>query len=178
MPNIIDEGSLRFTFPDEWNSIKFDDTNFYRDRLDKLNNTKAIDILAKYENTLHFIEVKDFRQHRIENQQRQTSGELMIEVAQKFRDTLAGLVGAARWNNENLSVYFQQLLEHPNDKIEVVLFLERDDTEKVLAHKKIAHADLKNTLQQLLKAYNVRCRILSIDTLPRDSLWTVINNPA
>lgn len=177
MPIVIDEGSLRFTFPDEWNSIKFDDTNFYRDRLDKLNNTKAVDILAKYENVLHFIEVKDFRQHRIENQQRQTSGELIIEVAQKFRDTVAGLVGAARWNNENLSFYFQQLLEHPNDKIEVILFIERDETEKALEKKKITHADLKQKLEQLLVAYKVRCRIWSQDTLPTDSLWTVINKP-
>ena len=45
---------------------------------------------------LYWIEVKDFRGYRIQNKRRLSEGELAIEVAQKVRDSIAGIIGAYR----------------------------------------------------------------------------------
>ena len=64
MSQIITEGTpplqLQFSFPDTWDICKFDDTSFYRNRVEKLNGVKSVDILAKSNTVLHFIEIKDF----------------------------------------------------------------------------------------------------------------------
>ncbi len=77
------------------------DHSFYRDRLEKIDGTKAVDILGILENKeLYFIEIKDFRKYRIENRNRLLKGELFIEVAQKIRDSIACIVCAHRMGND------------------------------------------------------------------------------
>jgi hypothetical protein len=58
--------------------------------------TKAVDFVGLWANEIHFIEVKDFRGHRIENKPRVRDGDLAVEVAVKVRDTIAGIVGACQ----------------------------------------------------------------------------------
>ncbi|ETR70187.1 MAG: hypothetical protein OMM_08998 [Candidatus Magnetoglobus multicellularis str. Araruama] len=70
------------------------------------------------------IEAKDFRKERIKNQPRLTGGELAIEVAQKVRDTFAGIFGAYRWNNEELNDFYNMIFPKAKTKIQVILFLE------------------------------------------------------
>ncbi|KPA17871.1 cysteinyl-tRNA synthetase [Candidatus Magnetomorum sp. HK-1] len=107
---IITEGDLRFSFPDDWSIVKFDDCNFYRHRISKCQETKAVDILAWSGEVLYMIEAKDFRREKIKNQPRLTGGELAIEVAQKVRDTIAGIFGAYRWKNEELHDFYKMFL--------------------------------------------------------------------
>ena len=96
MPITIDEKRfLRFRFHDTWVAIKYDDHGDYNERIERLPETKAVDFVAVLDQrSLYFIEAKDFRGHRIENRDRVHDGELAIEVAQKVRDTIAGIVAA------------------------------------------------------------------------------------
>lgn len=177
MAQEIKEGTppiqLKFTFPDNWSVCKFDDTNFYRNRVEKLNGIKSVDIIAKSNNELQFIEIKDFRQHRIENTERQKSGELLIEVAQKFVSTISALLGANRCCLVDFEPYYNPLLTSRDQKIEVILFVERDDREGILQRKKLTLADLKDKLKKLLVAYNVKCKVYDRNNLPVDIGWTV-----
>ncbi len=80
----IVEGHLRFQFDDSWFAIKYDDHRDYRERIERLDGTKAVDFVAVYMNAqLFLIEVKDFRGFRIENRERVTDGQLALEVGQK-----------------------------------------------------------------------------------------------
>jgi len=176
MPQEIREGTLPlqliFTFPDDWNVSKFDDTSFYRNRVEKLNGIKAVDIIARNNDSLQFIEVKDFRTHRIENTQRQKNGELVIEVAQKFVSTIAALLGSRRWGLEEFTPY-NACLNLNEQSIEVILFIERDETERTLMRAKLTLADLKDKLKKLLVAYKVQCKVYDRNNLPAHIVWTV-----
>ncbi len=88
----IDVEYLRFEFPSNWSVVKWDDEAAYRNGIQKLTGTKAVDLIARCERVSYFIEVKDFRgTHDLANRLR---GGLLDEVACKVRDTLAGVIGA------------------------------------------------------------------------------------
>lgn len=162
---------LTFSFPDNWNVCKFDETSFYRNRVEKLDGIKSVDIIAKSSDTLQFIEIKDFRHYRIENQARQKNGDLLIEVSQKFVSTIASLLGASRCGFIDFEPYYSSLLSESSQKIEVILFVERDENLRTLQRNKLTLADLQQKLKKLLVAYNVRCKVYDREYLPID--WTV-----
>ncbi|ETR69007.1 MAG: hypothetical protein OMM_09963 [Candidatus Magnetoglobus multicellularis str. Araruama] len=114
-----------FLFLKDWSIIKFDDCNFYRHRIARCQETKAVDILAWSGEILYMIEAKDFRKERIKNQPRLTGGELAIEVAQKVRDTFSGIFGAYRWNNEELNDFYNMIFPKAKTKVQVILLLEK-----------------------------------------------------
>ncbi|WP_069470306.1 hypothetical protein [Candidatus Marithrix sp. Canyon 246] len=124
----IEEGDLLFEFGDKWRVLKLDEHPDYRNKISKINKTKAVDFLAIFNNqTLYFIEVKDFRRSFIENKDRLLKGKLAIELAQKVRDSIACIIGSYRTSNtpENWDLY-AKLLCHQKKQIKVVLWLELD----------------------------------------------------
>lgn len=54
---IIRESNLEFKFADDCRVIKFDDTEFYRKRFNKLPEAKGVDIISNSEEILRFIEI-------------------------------------------------------------------------------------------------------------------------
>ena len=124
----IEEGFLAFEFGNRWRVFKLDEHRDYRERVGKLEGTKAVDFLGILdENELYLIEVKDFRGHRIENKDRLLTGELAIEIAQKVRDSLACMIGAHR--TSSLSEHWEPYLRFLCDRhrgIKVALWLEED----------------------------------------------------
>ena len=63
----MQEGFLDFNFGVRWGVFKLDEHHDYRKRMEKVNETKAVDFVGILdEQELYLIEVKDFRQHRIE----------------------------------------------------------------------------------------------------------------
>lgn len=103
----IDEGKISFEFGERWYVEKWDAHKAYLGGINKLNGeltepdgttrsegTKAVDFVGVLDDEkLYFIEVKDFRGHRVENKKRQIH-DLPLEIGLKVRDTLAGLTGA------------------------------------------------------------------------------------
>jgi hypothetical protein len=127
MPEFI-EGNLRFEFDERWTVQKYDGHRDYREKIERLEGTKAVDFVGLLDgNILYWIEVKDFRGHRIENRPRLAGGDLMIEVAQKVRDSIAGVVGAYRNSSEPvLWRPLAQALVSPRKRLKVLLWLEED----------------------------------------------------
>ena len=88
----IEEGDLRFSFPDHCEVGKYDDWAFYRNQFQSVaGRSKAVDILCVADDAAWLIEVKDYRQHP-----RTKPSDLGDELARKVRDTLAGLAAASK----------------------------------------------------------------------------------
>jgi hypothetical protein len=168
----ITEGQLTFSFPDEWEVVKYDDTNFYRKKVDKCKETKAVDILALSDSSLWIIEVKDFRGHRIENKDRIVNHELAEEVAQKVRDTVSGLYGAYRSSAEQLSCFCTHMFPNNDRRIQVILFLEEDRPADQHKRFKQVRSSIKAKIEQQLSYLNVRCNVLNIQELSPQLGWS------
>jgi hypothetical protein len=129
MSTVLDEEYQRFTFDECWVVFKYDsaDTGYFSIK-NAVANTKACDFLGLWTcSVAYLIEVKDFRGYRIQNKQRLGKGELALEVAQKVRDTLAGIVSGCRRGDGKYS--WKELRDHltsPDSDIIVVLCLEDD----------------------------------------------------
>lgn len=124
MMSVFQEGALEFRFQDGQPACKYDETKHYREKVAKLNATKAVDFLYVCEHRdLYFIEVKDFRGHRIENKSR----DLAVEIALKVRDTTAGVVGAWRIAGDHDAWKpFLEALVSEKTRVCVTLWLEED----------------------------------------------------
>jgi hypothetical protein len=87
------EGNFVYDFPEGWNAIKWDETDFHRKRFQSFGgSSKAVDFVAfdSDRDDLWLIECKDFRPDG-----RKKTIDLCDEIAEKFKATLAGL-GCAR----------------------------------------------------------------------------------
>ena len=150
MPTIITEGAIQFEFTDKWTALKFDEETGYKNWIEKLDETKAIDILSLYETSaLYLIEVKDFRGHRIKNESRLVSGELAIEVGQKVRDSLACIIGAGRNPSQmdKWSIY-KQALCNGDVKVYAILWLEYDPPNYPPNRQKVRASISSNALKK------------------------------
>jgi hypothetical protein len=110
------------------------------------------------------IEVKDLRHYRVKNKKRLKSGERDIEVAQKVRDTMAGLVGAIR-NESNPSVLTNagQVLFDRAKPVLVVLWLEDDAAVDPKEWKEELHT-LTTKIQSYLRWLTSRILVVSMST--------------
>ena len=132
-PTEFIESGIRLSFDvSKWTFlIQYDAQTDYKKIQQAIEKTKAVDFIGILNNSiLTFIEVKNFKGHRIENKPRVENSEdsLELEVAQKVRDTLAGITGAIR-HSTHLKVNFetyQQYLSNLKKDIHVVLWLEED----------------------------------------------------
>jgi hypothetical protein len=130
MSQVFDEDHLRFEFDEAWTVVKYDEPGgYYREKVKALEGTKAVDFVALYVASRHlfWIEVKDFRGYRIQNKSRQTDGELAREVAQKVRDSIAGVVGAFQLSSSPETWQpFVNCMRRREPSMKVLLWLEDD----------------------------------------------------
>jgi hypothetical protein len=102
----ITEGKLIFTFLENWEVIKYDDSHFFKNHIRKSQDCKAVDILALSDNHLFLIEIKDIRGYRIESKKSIRNDEILNEVVQKVRDTVMGLYAADHRNNRHYRKFY------------------------------------------------------------------------
>ena len=105
------ESNIKFDFLDGFSVSKFDDTPFYRDSVNKLENCKAVDFVVASDSKYVLIEVKNCLGREADNRWRIAKNNskrdtiptnhdvsdrdsLDIEMAQKTASTIAALVGA------------------------------------------------------------------------------------
>lgn len=88
MSRTADVDGMRLTMPAGWWVWKYDDSDFHQTQFQNFaGGVKAMDAIAlDPAQTLWLIEVKDYRQNR-----RRKPSSVFAEVADKARDTLAGL---------------------------------------------------------------------------------------
>lgn len=165
----FDEQHLRFAFDDcQWLVVKYDEHPDYRERIEKLDGTRAVDFLGLYRNggeTLYWIEVKDFRGYRIQNKKRMSDGELALEVGAKVRDSLAGVMAAycssARWKEWR---GFVRLMWQRSTQIRVLLWLEEDQMPSLPARRKNAAQVQAGSIKTKLRWFTPRVLVVNQKT--------------
>lgn len=142
------ESRLEFHFAEGWQVIKYDDEPAYRKMTELMPGMKGIDFLALHDDVLYFIEVKNFRNASTGEDVRLNSDALVHQVAQKVRDSLAGMIGAYR--NAQEPIVWQRFANHVVARerpVRVVLWLgHRFST----AENKVQQSVLLNQLKKAL----------------------------
>ncbi|MBE2282180.1 MAG: hypothetical protein IAE77_01815 [Prosthecobacter sp.] len=169
MPLTLDVEKQSFEFDASWSSaFKYDDTTFYTGGPQRLQGaltkqsggttvsrpqgTKAVDVVGLRDTGgLLLLEAKDFRGHQAANAHRM-SGEVCLEVALKVRDTIAGIVGAARMAVVEFPAVQVAAALQPGPDLMVVLWLEDDlftDPVKTASKLQVLNSLLKTKLTWL-----------------------------
>jgi len=184
MPTSLDVEKQRFAFGETWQlAFKYDATAFYREGPERLKGelegasqaTRAMDVVALHPASgLLLLEAKDFRGHRIENKARITDGEVAVEVALKVRDTVAGLLGAARKRVSSFPAETIFSFLKCGKEVTVVLWLE-DDVQRDDARAKQQLSTLNGLLKAKLAWLNVKTLVLSSRVPNRLADLTVSN---
>jgi len=138
MTRIDIEGRLRFAFDNTWSAVKWDEEQSYLKGLGAgcpAHDAKAVDILATLNlSTVHLIEVKDPRGHAIEYRDARTVEQLAKLVAEKVRDTLAGILYArGRIDAPHLLRHLKAKYHDRTARIWVVFWYESPVLDPVLA---------------------------------------------
>lgn len=178
---IIQEGNQSFSFEDKTTVCKFDGTDYYKRFSDDLYGGKGVDIIAKNDKKLMFIEIKDFREDQALNSWRwhvadsekdkaergENKHSLDIEVAQKVVMTIACLYGI--WTRtskieeiDNIILTFCKSLNSKkvlNDKLTILIILQ---VEGIKASHTRSEKTIMNELQRSLKKYLnwMKCKIV------------------
>lgn len=184
----IDESGIQFEFIEGISVEKFDDTSFYRNSFNKLPGSKGIDFIARNDDTLLLIEVKNCKGNESDNRWRivpnnkkvsttattvNTEGRnsLDIEVVEKIAMTLACLCGANSkpnyQNSDQLKPYFSMIADKNvsmNTKnIKVILFLEGNFSTQACSEKKILK-NLQDSIKAKLSWLNCHVLVENINT--------------
>ena len=167
----LTEGALRFSFSESCTVAQYESWAFYRNQLQRMTGTKAVDFVCINGHQAYLIEVKDYRFHP-----RTKPILLSDEVALKVRDTLAGL--AAARVNANVPCEQQTAQTALNcRRWRVVLHLEQPRTSRKLRPTAL----LANVLQKLrpsLKSVDAHPKVVDRNNLHPDLCWTVSSGPA
>jgi hypothetical protein len=167
MPTIA-EGKLSFVFADGWNVSKYDEWIHYRRHFIKICvAVKAIDILAlEPRGCCWLLEIKDYREHV-----RTKTIDLAEEIAEKARDTLAGLVAAQFCaNDDSEKNSARQALRSAN--LRIVLHREQPRKHSKLFPRAINPATVLQRLRQLVKAIDPHPLVVEMATM-RNLPWSV-----
>jgi len=122
------EGRQAFCFSEDWYAAKYDNGAGHA-RLQRGVSSKAVDFCAVSadSNRSVLIEVKDFRGHGTENRERikPETKALALEVAQKVRDSLAGVLGQVRVDGGGWR-RLGRALANPDSELLIILWMELD----------------------------------------------------
>lgn len=124
----FNESGFQFSFAAPWTHVQqWDKLPSFTEGLGRVQSTRAVDFIGLHGSDFYFVEVKSFREHRIENKKRVTSGTLAAEIADKVRDTMAGLVWAMERGHDSaaLAPLLRQVFVGTS-RCRVVFWLEED----------------------------------------------------
>ncbi len=181
MPTITEKG-IRLDFPAGWAVVKYDDTDFYRQRIaGRMQQVRGVDVVAYRPvaaGQLLLIEIKDYRISALTAEQRVS--ELRQTVLQKSLNTLSGLYTAQRVANEELRTVAAGI-QQPGLYIEVVLFLERPPlpAAPVTTAEKFRRQNPQSAVENLelkltsaLAALGLAFKLRSSTTMRATDFWT------
>ena len=170
---IFEEGAIRFDFLERsWsNVLKYDEEKDFEKI--RINNNKGVDFIGvcSEKDAVYFIEVKDYRGHRILSKPK--IEELDDTIALKVRDTLAGIIGGAR-NSTHLKAEWKEFLEYvSNDgrQCYIILWMEEDNINN--KRTKSARANLNQRLKKKLSWLTKRVIVTSLNENPIEDVLDV-----
>ena len=164
----IEEGNLKFDFPENWFASKFDEWSFYLNQFQSVcGGAKGVDVVAVDPDAcLWQIEAKDYRRHR-----RTKTIDIADEIAIKARDSLAGILAAqANANDADERQFARRAVRCP--RIRIVLHLEQPTTHSKLFPRAIDPAKVKQRLKQLIKAIDPHPLVLEMSRM-QGVAWSV-----
>ena len=164
----IQEGDLKFTFPDHCKIGKYDEWSFYRNQFNSIaGGSKAVDILCVSDDVAWLIEIKDYRRHP-----RTKLTDIVDELARKVRDTLAGLAAASANANDH---YERALARRALQKRRwrVALHLEQPTTPSRLWPTPFDVANVRLQVSKKVKAIDAHPKVLHKETKRPNVPWTV-----
>jgi hypothetical protein len=176
----FEESNCRFEFDTQhWWAIQYDTHKCHLTI--NMQAHKAIDILAvKGKSHLFLFEMKGFRNQKHSENKKRITTELPLEIAQKVRDSIAGIIGY----NLNLDTYADQkenwqqiahLLAKSNKNLNIIAWIEVDRTTS--EHKTKADLlALQSKLKQNLSWLTTKVQVMNIDTCNLEGV-TVSNLP-
>jgi len=166
----IREGRVSWTFGADWLTTKYDDWSIYRNQLNRFaGGSKAVDILAldRPSGVLWMIEAKDFTTEPRDP----AKPELWLEVAQKVRDTLAGIMATAcvPCDERALARTLRDVY-----KLRVVLHIEQPTKRSKLFPQSYDPADLLDKLKKAVRPVDPHPRVVDATStgLPWTAEWT------
>jgi len=162
------EGRLRFSFPDTSEVTRYETWTFCRRQFQNRcrEGNKAVDFICLHGQDVWFIEVKDYRLFS-----RSKEEHLVDEVAQKVRDTLAGVAAAVRnANNDEERRFAQRLFGQTCAR--VILHLEQPRQPSRLRPRLIDKANVLDQLRRRLKAVG-RVYVVDQQNMPPRIPWVV-----
>ena len=164
----IEEGDLKFTFPDHCEAHKYDEWAFYRNQFQSVaGGSKAVDIVCVSGDTAWLIEIKDYRRHR-----RTKLIDIDDELASKVRDTLAGLAAAS----SNADVHDERTFATQalrTRRWRVALHLEQPNARSRLRPQPFDVANVLSKMRKKVKAVDAHPVILNREADGPDVPWNV-----
>lgn len=165
----IREEDLDFTFDLSWSVYRHWDTEPVRLALrDQVPGSRGVDLVGVHESTraLFLIEVKDYRTSEGRGSTRQKladEGRDLAEiVASKVRDTIAGLIGAARADRD---ADWQRARDALSEEVWVVLWIEHagvhDDSSVRGKRSRIGSGVLRDSIRQRCRWLGARVEVCS-----------------
>lgn len=161
------EGNLEHHFEDGWLASKYDEWPFYTEHFQgALGGNKAVDFVAQDpSDTLWLVELKDYRVHP-----RTKTIDIVDEVAVKVRDSLAGILAAARWHSDH--VRQADARRHIGAKrLRVVLHLEQPKAHSKLFARKYDISRLQQKLKSIVKVVDAHPLVVELGCT--DLPWTI-----
>ena len=164
----VEEGDLKFSFPDHCEASKYDDWAFYRNQFQSVaGGSKAVDFLCLTEDAACLVEVKDYRQHP-----RTKLTDLGDEIATKVRDTLSGLAAASANANDNEERALARRILAKR-RWRVALHLEQPRVRSRLRPQPFDIPNVVLKLRSQLKPIDAHPLVLDRQTVRDDIPWTV-----
>lgn len=156
------EGYLNFDFAVSWSAIKYDMHPQHVERMQAIES-KAIDFCGSSRNLVLLLEVKDFRARRIDAKER-FNGPLAVSVAQKMRDSVAGVLGEHRRLAASTGPPFDACSQNlvTGGDVLAVLFLQTDRNPP--QKRKALLTTVLKLLKHKMRWAGVRVLVVDIDT--------------
>lgn len=157
---VFNEHPFAFEFSDSsWDVVQYDaEGEIYRKVImPAVDDSKAVDFVGIYKNKALFLfEIKGFKgyMHSQENKNRLSNAgqEICIEIAQKVRDSLAGIVHGGRKAESDFWTNALDILSKPNKDVYVIAWLEQDPNlnQRWVDRRKCANPIIRQTMQKKL----------------------------
>jgi len=162
----IQEGNLTFNF--EFNAIKFDDSQYYREHFSKIKNgIAAVDILAVNDDIGYLIEIKDYTHPDTENL---TMTNLVDTIVSKVISTLAAMLPMKNNANNNDEKQIAALFSQLNN-IKIFFHIELPPPRNSLKQSCYDLKEIENLLKKKLKPIDAHPKVISKSS--KNLPWTV-----
>jgi flagellar basal body rod protein FlgC len=158
---VISENRLNFEFPESFDVIKYDESQFFQSHFKKISNgIKAVDIIAVSESTTYLIEVKDYTHPDTKSE----GVNLVNIVIEKVLSTLSALMpmknNAHLDNEKNLAR--KALI---TTKIVIVLHVEIPPRTKKIKQSFINLSNLQMELKKKIKPIDPHPKVVSMNKM-------------